>query len=303
MKFRRAYTVIGILMGVAAVAAAAIWHFVWLKPYSVTPAELQARYAHKAAFTPGAAHSVDLRLQSFDGALFEGRIVYPGDPAQAARPFPVLIGLHAMGRSHMRWWQADLNGRPTIEQTHRITQMALQQGYAVVAIDARAHGQRRHPGQPHPAQRIMRDMHWFGQRQAYERMIIDTVRDHRVLLDWLVRQPHLDAGRITAAGYSMGAQGALLLAALDERVQAVAAMVPPHLDDKVAAVAPLQLVAGLQGKRVWLLTGDDDDHASPKQNQALFDAIPSADKKHLRFGSGHLLPTDYVGQLSDWFKR
>lgn len=302
MKHRRAVTVIAIFLGLAAATAAAIWHFVWLKPYTVTPDELQARYAYQQAFTPGEGHTVDLRLQSFDGALFEGRIVYPSDPARATRPFPVLIGLHAMGRSHMRWWQAELNGRPTIEQTHRLTQMALQRGYAVVAIDARAHGQRRHLGQPHAAQRAMRDMHWFGRRQAYEQMIIDTVRDHRVLLDWLVAQPHLDATRIKAAGYSMGAQGALLLAGLDERVRSVAAMVPPHLDANVAAVAPISLIAGLQGKRVWLLTGDDDDHASPEQNQALFDAIPSQDKQHLRFESGHLLPEHYVEKLSDWFK-
>lgn len=302
MKHRRATIAIGILIGLAAAAAAGIWHFVWLKPYSVIAAELQARYAYKEELTPGDAHSVNLRLRSFDGALFDGRIVYPSDPAQATRPFPVLIGLHAMGRSHMRWWQAELNGRPTIEQTHRITHMALQQGYAVVAIDARAHGQRRPLGQPHPAQRAMRDMHWFGKRQAYEQMIIDTVRDHRVLLDFLVTQPHLDAKRIKAAGYSMGAQGALLLAGLDDRVRAVAAIVPPHLGDNVAAVAPINLVAGLQGKRVWLLTGDEDDEASPKQNQALFDAIPSQDKKHLRFESGHLLPGDYVEKLSDWFR-
>ncbi len=302
MKHKRAFTVVGIFMGLAAAVAAAIWHFVWLKPYSITPSELQARYAYKAAFTPGEGHSVHIRLQSFDGALLHGRIVYPGDPAQARRPFPVLIGMHAMGRSHLRWWLPDIGGRPTIEQTHRITQMALQQGYAVVAIDARGHGERRHLGQRTLAQRAMRDMHWFGQRQAYEQMIVDTVRDHRVLLDWLVAQPQLDAGRILAAGYSMGAQGALLLAGLDDRVQAVAAMVPPHLGDNVAVVAPMNLVGGLQGKRVWLLTGDDDEHASTQQNQALFQAIPSQDKKHLRFASGHLLPTDYVERLSDWFR-
>lgn len=301
MKHGRTYAAIGILMGLAA-AAAAIWHFVWLKPYGVTAADLQARYAYKEEFAPRDAHSVDLRLQSFDGSLFDGRIVYPSDPARATRPFPVLIGMHAMGRSHLRWWQAELNGRPTMEQTHRITQMALRQGYAVVAIDARGHGQRRRLGQPHPAQRAMRDMHWFGQREAYEQMIIDTVRDHRVLLDWLVAQPHLDATRIGAAGYSMGAQGALLLAGLDPRVRAVVAMVPPHLGDNVAAVAPIHLIAGLQGKRVWLLTGDEDEHASPTQNQALFDALPSQDKKLLRFDSGHLLPTDYVEALSDWFR-
>lgn len=58
MKLRRAYAAIGIVLGLAAVVAA-IWHFVWLKPYSITPAELQARYAYKQEFTPGDGHSVD----------------------------------------------------------------------------------------------------------------------------------------------------------------------------------------------------------------------------------------------------
>ncbi len=301
MKHRRKTIAIATLLGLAA-AAAAIWHFVWLKPYPVDAAEFRELYAHREEATAGEGHAVNLRLRSFDGEFITGRIVYPSDPAQATRPFSVLIGMHAMGRSHMRWWQADFRGRPTIEQTHRITQMALQQGHAVVAIDARAHGYRRHPGQPHAAQRALRDMHWFGQRQAYERMVIDTVRDHRVLLDWLGTQPHLDTSRISAAGYSMGAQGALLLAGLDDRVRGVVALVPPHLGENVAAVSPLQLMAGLQGKRVWLLTANDDEHASPAQNQALFDAIPGADKKHLRFDSGHLLPTDYVDTLKDWFR-
>ena len=46
----------------------------------------------------------------------------------------------------------------------------------------------------------------------------------------------------------------------------------------------------------------NSDHASPEQNQAIFDALPSQDEQHLRFESGHLLPTDYVEMLSDGFK-
>lgn len=301
MRHKRLVGTVAALLGLAAVAGG-IWHFLWLKPYDVSEAELQSRYAHRESVTPGPAHTVHLQLRSFDGELFQGRIVYPSDPAQASRPFPVLIGLHAMGRSHLRWWQAEVNGRPTVEQTHRVTQMALQRGYAVVAIDARGHGQRRPLGQMHPAQRAMREMHWLGRRQAYEQMIIDTVRDHRVLLDWLATQPQIDGGRIGAIGYSMGAQVALLLAGLEPRVQAVAALVPPHLGQNVAAVAPLSLIGGLQGKRVWLLSADDDDHASAAQNQALFDAIPGPDKKHLRFDSGHLLPENHVDALAGWFQ-
>lgn len=87
MKPPRAITVIALLLGLAAVAAAVIWHFVWLKPYDVTADELKARYAYKGELSAGPAHSVDIRLQSFDGELLHGRIVYPSDPAQAARPF------------------------------------------------------------------------------------------------------------------------------------------------------------------------------------------------------------------------
>lgn len=107
--------------------------------------------------------------------------------------------------------------------------------------------------------------------------------------------------RVQAAGYSMGAQMALLLAGTDGRVKAVAAMVPPHLDDKVAAVAPRHAFAGLAATRVWLLSADRDDYASAQQSADLFAALPGPDKRHLRFDSGHALPSAYVAQLAPWF--
>jgi hypothetical protein len=61
---------------------------------------------------------------------------------------------------------------------------------------------------------------------------------------------------------SMGAQMALLLAAMDTRVLSVAAMVPPHVDRKVAVVAPSTIASRLKDVEVWLLTGEDDEYAS-----------------------------------------
>lgn len=98
----------------------------------------------------------------------------------------------------------------------------------------------------------------------------------------------------------MGAQMALLLAGTDGRVSAVAAMVPPGLTNRVAAVAPLNVTHKLAATRVWLLTGDEDEHASVDENAALFAALPGAGKQHLRFASGHLLPADYVERLLPW---
>lgn len=295
------------LLGAAALAGALWWAVFGLKPYDPSPAELQARYAIAPGPAPqvqlgdvevlaGGHRSQGLRFRSFDGAEVVGRIVHPAD---ASGPVPLLVGLHAMGRAHQRLLQAELKGRPTLEQTHRITELALARGHAVIALDAREHGERK--TSERSVRDLMRDLHWWGRREPYERMIIDTVKDYRVLLDWAAGQPGLDARHVRVAGYSMGGQMALLLGALDPRIGAVAAIVPPHVDDKVAAVSPQRLLGGLAGKRVWLLSADDDEHASAAQNRALFDALPTPDKQHLRFPGGHVLPEDYPARLRDWF--
>ena len=304
---KRLLRIMSSLLGIAALLGALWWALFGLKPYDISPDALQARYALPGDAKPwvelqpiaGQPYSFALRLRSFDGSQAEGRLVYPSDPAKAERPFPLLIGLHAMGRAHQRWWAREFKGRETLEQTDRISALALARGYAVLAIDARRHGLRKDASGP--ASQLLRDLHLWGAREPYERMLIDTVRDHRLLLDWVVAQPQLDASRIAVAGYSMGGQLALLLGGVDARISQVAAIVPPHLDDKVAAVSPARLLPGLAGKKVWLLSADDDDVASQAQNQALFDAIPSADKRHLRFRSGHVLPPGYAERLRDWF--
>lgn len=297
------------LLSVAALAGAFWWSLFALKPYDVTPDQMHARYAHSMPIPPqaqlkllgkdSAVHGVELQLPSFDGSPLSGRLLYPGDPAQADAPYPVLIGLHAMGRSHYRWWHSEHKGRVTLENTYRITELALQRGYAVLAVDARNHGVRKDPERN--VLQVMNGLHLWGKREPYEQMIVDTVRDYRLLLDWVQTQPQLDSSHIRVAGYSMGAQMALLLGGMDERVGAVLAVVPPHLDDKVAIAAPLNAVSGLAGKKVWLLSADDDEYASQSQNLALFEALPAIDKRHIRFAGGHLLPAEYPETLEDWF--
>ncbi len=311
------------ILGIAG-AVGALWYAIFaLKPYDITPEQLAARYAHTtttttAAPTPAAVQlsapqritvgqtavwASDLAVTSFDGAVATGRIVYPADPAVLAAPRPVLLGMHAMGRSHGRWSEAEFKGKRTIENTHRLAEMALQQGYVVMALDAREHGDRKNADKPLTPRELLRNLHWWGEREPYERLIVDTVKDWRVLLDWVAQQPQFDHSNIRAAGYSMGAQMALLLAGTDGRVSAVAAMVPPGLTNRVAVVAPLNVAPQVATSRVWLLTADDDDHASARENASLFGALPGASKQHLRFAGGHLLPADYVERLLPWLTQ
>jgi cephalosporin-C deacetylase-like acetyl esterase len=294
-----------ILIGLFTVAGAT-WFFAFsLTPYTVTPEQLEVNYSYQSprAIEVKQTHfnkdSIDFTYQSFDGATVNGRIVYPAPINELKQPVPVLIGIHALGRSQIRWFQDSFKGQPTIEQVDKISLKALESGYAVIAIDARNHGLRKDPD--YTILDVMDDMHFWGEREPYEKVITDTVRDHRILLDWLTTQPQFDPSNISVAGYSMGAQISLLLAGVDERIAKVAAIVPPYLDDKTAMVAPKNLLAGLADKRVWLFTANDDEHASTTQNATFFAAIPSQDKKHVRFDSGHLLPSDYVTQLADWF--
>ncbi|MGY5796845.1 alpha/beta hydrolase family protein [Rheinheimera faecalis] len=292
-------------IGVVVAGVAALWYGVFgLKPYSLSAEELSARYAYsmkqqvQLELKELMPESFEFTYQSFDGVTVNGRISYPQDPKTIQNPVPVLIGAHAMGRSQIRWWQDSFKDRATFEQTDKITAMALAKGYAVVAIDARHHGLRKDPDLS--VVDIIDNLHWWGEREPYETMLVDTVRDHRVLLDWLVQQPMLDKNNIKLAGYSMGAQISLLLAGVDSRIHSVAAIVPPHMNSTTAVVAPLNVMAGLSDNQVWLFTADDDEYASIKQNQQLFDALPNPDKKLFRFDSGHLLPADYVTKLEPW---
>ena len=286
-------------------ALAAGWYALFgLKPYTVSMADITERYA----YVQPAALNMQLKqddnngfqftYHSFDGAIVNGYMRFPDTVTANAKPLPVLIGAHAMGRAHVRWWQDSLNDRPTHENTDKITAMALEKGYAVVTIDARNHGVRKDPD--HSIIDIINNMHWWGKRQPYEQMLIDTVRDHRVLLDWIVSQPQFDATRIDIAGYSMGAHVSLLLAAVDNRVRGVAAVVPPYVNERTAIVAPLNMLQGLVDNPVLLLTADEDEYATEKENMQLFDALPNADKQHHMFSSGHLLPAEYVQHFEPW---
>ncbi|SEA51295.1 alpha/beta hydrolase [Alkalimonas amylolytica] len=295
------------IAGVAAALAAAWYSVFGLKPYTVTPTQIAERYSYsmiqpmtmQLESTDNTHFSFSYR--SFDGAVVNGQLRYPLPLSDSSKPLPVLIGAHAMGRSQVRWWQDSYNGRPTLESTDQITAMALANGYAVVTIDARNHGERKDPS--NGIAEIIRNLHWWGKREPYEAMLIDTVRDHRVLLDLLTELPQFDPNNINIAGYSMGAHISLLLAGSDARINRVLAIVPPHINNTTAIVAPKNMLAGLADNPIWLLSANQDEYASKKQNSHLFAAFPSPDKKHITFDGGHLLPASYVQTLDDWFRH
>lgn len=232
---------------------------------------------------------------SYDGELVEGKISYP---IINKIKYPVLIGMHAMGRSYPRWWVDSIGDRETVTHVNHITETADALGYVVVAIDARYHGSRKDPQRG--LRSIMTDLHFWGEKEHYQNMIYQTVLDYRVLLDWIEKQPEFDTDKISVAGYSMGGQMSLLLAGVDTRIDSVISIVPPYVDDKVALVAPKNIVHRIHKPSVLLVTGQDDEYSSIEQNKELFEAISSQSKEHISYEGGHLLPKSYVADVASW---
>jgi cephalosporin-C deacetylase-like acetyl esterase len=279
-----------------------LWYFfIALKPVEIPQKEIVDSYRYPPIETESVElkelhpDSFEITFRSFDGSIVNGRITYPENNEAK---HPVVVGVSAMGRNYNRWWVDSFKGRPTVTNVNKVGKAALESGYAVVAIDARYHGSRKDPDRT--LRSIMNDLHFFGDKSTYEEMIVNTVRDYRVLLDWLESQDRIDSRNIVMAGYSMGGQVALLTASVDDRVNHVVAIVPPYLDDKVALVAPKNVVSLLDSAQVLLITSDDDENASEEENLSLFDEIATAKKDHLIFEGSHILPARYVESVRDW---
>lgn len=232
-------------------------------------------------------------FKTFDGEVVYGQISYPDEESEK---YPVLIGISAMGRSYIRWWVDSFNGNPTVTQVNKIADFADRNGYVVISIDARYHGKRKDPDRT--LRSIMNDLHFFGDKSDYEAMIRDTVLDHRVLLDWIEQQNNLDLTKIKVAGYSMGGQISLILGSIDGRVSEVISIVPPFANDKIARVAPKNLVSLLGDKPVLLIKADNDENATRKENDFLFSLMPGPNKERIDFEGSHILPEGYVDRLA-----
>jgi dienelactone hydrolase len=237
-----------------------------------------------------------ISYKSFDGDQVNGQISYPKSNSDK---HPVLIALHAMGRSYPRWWNAEINGSPTITQANKITQMAHKNGYAVVALDARYHGSRKLADKP--LQLIMGKMK-SGDPELYLDMVQNSIRDYKMLLNWVTEQPQFKGMPIHVVGYSMGAQMSLLLAAADERIEKMMIIVPPNVDEKMEYVSPINAAQFIKHQNVLLLSSNQDQYSSQSEFSELFNAMPTKSKLQIVYDADHILPANYPEVLTFWFE-
>lgn len=225
-----------------------------------------------------------LVLDARDGERING-FVYQSEKTPKGAPIALLM--HGLTGNSLHWIA---DGFPSYGG--KLSDMLIEKGYRIVAIDARAHGVRKN--KLSPIDRVMNARK--GEPAAYRAMIENTIADYNSVIAKL-QENFPDTKRIIAIGYSMGAQMAVLLAAQNDAVTHIITMVPPYVGN-VPMVAPVTYAGGV--KVPWLLlTANKDQFSTPEQNAKLA-AAASVPVDHKTYRSGHVLPVEYLVEVETW---
>ena len=201
-------------------------------------------------------------------------------------PFPCVVLLHGLGGSKEQL--LDLVG-PEL----------TKKGFAVFAIDAKLHGERKREGED-PKQPL-----------TFVALVPDTVRDWRQALDWLCQREDIKANRIGLVGYSMGAIMGAILAGVDERIQAsclcvggdpikpMLALVPENLRALGEFASPSNYIGHASPRPVYLVNGTKDTTITPDSARRLI-AAAKQPRVSVWVDSGHILPAPEVRKGIDW---
>ena len=183
-------------------------------------------------------------------------------------------------------------------------------GYGVLLFDLRAHGESGG------------DFQTYGDRER---------GDVRAALDWVLAQPDVDARRVGALGFSIGASALAEVAAADSRVAAVALLCPySTLEESIrsdfrsagpltelpallpywrrgvrlGAVRPIEALPRLAPRPVWLVAGTRETDIPMVQR--VFAAAPASARTWWVQGAGHgeyaqAAPAEYARRLVAFF--
>jgi len=276
---------------------------------SLTWDELRAIYDYDAS----AALEVDAAEATDVGAWTEQRLSFNGAdeqrvPAVLYRPKdiekpPCVLFLHGYGGNK--------------DNARFAAALMIPQGFAVLAIDARLHGERAEAG------RTLLSVEGLA---GPDRPMVATVIDNRRALDYLQTREDLDAERIGVMGVSMGGMLGSVLAGVDERVDAAALIVAGGSWALVAATSDHPSAvrlreAGLAGEaiakityvmdpvnfvgkiapRPLLMVNGLDDRIIPRECAVALHEAAGDPKEIIWYEGGHVnVPPDTIETIVQW---
>lgn len=221
-------------------------------------------------------------------------------PAKPAAPRPCVLLLHGWSGSKESWYRDGgyISGG-------NVRKALLDNGYAVMAIDAQCHGDRIDQNDYAPVNHYIDPKQarprkgYFTQREIY----VQTVIDYRRAIDYLGTRSEIDADRLAVVGYSMGATQGVLLLAAERRLRTAVLCALPADPSKWSLIAPQNHLGHVGDRPVLMCMGRSDSMCPEPQARALFALLDPRPHRLLLFDSGHKLPTDYVAPAVAWISE
>jgi dienelactone hydrolase len=201
-------------------------------------------------------------------------------------PVPAVLLMHGFSSNKAR--MADSVGR------------ALQlRGIASLSVDLPYHGERG----------AGRDSVPYHNPLAVVGAWRLAVREASAALEWLASAPEVDGDRLGVLGYSLGGFLALMTAAEDRLVRAVALAAAGDLPETMPyasmirrAVDPLRAVRRLEGRPLLLVNGRRDTTTRPAQAERLF-AYAEEPRQLTWYDGGHWPPVSAIEDAAEWMAR
>ncbi|WP_158635205.1 alpha/beta hydrolase [Formosa maritima] len=216
-----------------------------------------------------------------------------------------IILLHGLGGSKKDWVYPSKPYLEWSENLKTIKDSLISLGYNLIIPDAKYHGERSYELDFRPAEKLP-PMLSKNEADAkhFETLMTSTVKDIRIIIDYLqfrFENPDLKFGVI---GYSMGGALAILLNATDNRISCIVVCVPPlnhpekelkefnwskQLTKELSDVTPSNYSI-FQKSPILLLMGKKDFFYTEKEVSSFFKNVPETKKELIYFDSGHVLP-------------
>ena len=250
-------------------------------------------------------------VQQWDKEMIKQKIVFRGVqgllvpgliefPAKATKPYPLVLLLHGWSGNKDNWYEEGgyISGG-------EMRKALLEAGYAVLALDACAHGERSN-------EIAYMHVNMFDDPKAEKRknfftfsdICIQTIRDYRRVLDYVATCEEIDMSRIGILGYSMGAMNAIMLLAFEPRIKMAVACVPTLAGLDKGPTAPVDYTWGIGQKPLLMLMGKKDElYKEPEADAAYHAYIEGPNTRIIWYDQGHKLTNIYVPDALDWVKN
>lgn len=223
-----------------------------------------------------------IRLKARDGETIPAIFLYPKGKGQ----FPTVFLLHGLTDNKDGWLEFS-----NFQKGGDLTECLLDNGYAVLAIDMRLHGER--------SQGRTREQISSAVIGNIDFFFDDTLNDIFVGMDYLASHPRVS--KIGMLGYSLGGVMTFAAANRDERVKTAVTCVSPTFIGNIAT-APSSNMRNIKNIPWLMIMATKDTYYTQDRAQWLYDLLPTNPKKLIFFDSGHSLPVQYVDEATEWFK-